>query len=150
MKEIQPMPQDPRSTTWKEQSGGETSISFSGMSTYKLSCSPVLFYSYYLSICLFLYFSICRYVNVTTILFTGLIPLILLIYFNGQLILKRKTFIQRQLTRRKSAVGLQKYKKQSDNIKIHTQQAIILHAIVIVFVLCHALRIILNVNTLFR
>ena len=60
--------------------------------------------------------------------------------------MKRKTFIQRQLTRRKSAVGLQKYKKQSDNIKIHTQQAIILHAIVIVFVLCHALRIILNIN----
>ena len=111
-------------------------ILFAGMTPFLLLI--------YLYICLYLY--ICRYVNVTTILFTGLIPLVLLIYFNGQLILKRKSFIQRQLTRRKSSVGLQKYKKQSDNIKIHTQQAIILHAIVIVLVLCHALRIILNIN----
>ena len=31
-----------------------------------------------------------------------------------------------------------------------TRQSVMLFAIVIIFVLCHALRIILNVNTLFR
>ena len=87
------------------------------------------------------------YVNVANFLVTGIIPLALLVYLNGQLILKRKTFIQRQIQRRRSSFHGTEYRRYSlANLKSHRQQTIILHTIVIVFLLCHALRIVLNIN----
>ena len=83
------------------------------------------------------------YVNVANFLVTGLIPLSLLAYLNGQLILKRKSFIERQIQRRKRSF----YKRYNIvTLRNHRQQTIILHTIVIVFLLGHALRIVLNID----
>ena len=87
------------------------------------------------------------YVNVANFLVTGLVPLALLVYLNGQLILKRNTFIQRQKKRKKSSFhGIEYQKQRLATFKNHRQQTIILHTIVILFLLCHALRIVLNIN----
>ena len=87
------------------------------------------------------------YVNVANSFITCFIPLTALTYLNGQLILKRKTFIQRQIERRQSSFHGSEYRRYSvASLKSHKQQTVILHAIVIVFLLCHSLRIILNIN----
>ena len=87
------------------------------------------------------------YVNVANFIVTCFVPLASLSYLNGQLILKRNTFIQRQIERRRSSFHGSEYRRYSiASLKIHRQQTIILHTIVIVFLLCHALRIVLNIN----
>ena len=87
------------------------------------------------------------YVNVANSFITCFIPLTALTYLNGQLILKRKTFIQRQIERRQSSFHGSEYRRYSAaSLKSHKQQTVILHAIVIVFILCHSLRIVLNIN----
>ena len=87
------------------------------------------------------------YVNVANFLVTCLIPLVSLIYLNGNLYQRRKNFLQQQIQRRQGPwpnVGLRR-QKIVVSVTHHTQQTIILHAVVIVFVVCHSLRIILNV-----
>ena len=87
------------------------------------------------------------YVNVANSFITCFIPLTALTYLNGQLILKRKTFIQRQIQRRHSSFHGSEYRRYSvASLKSHKQQTVILQAIVIVFILCHSLRIVLNIN----
>ena len=87
------------------------------------------------------------YVNVANFIVTCFIPLASLIYLNGQLIWKRKKFLQRQIERRKSSVYSSEFRRYSSSwTASHTQQTIILHTIVIVFMLCHALRIALNIE----
>ena len=87
------------------------------------------------------------YINVANFIVTCFIPLASLSYLNGQLILKRNTFIQRQIERRRSSFHGSEYRRYSiASMKNHRQQTIILHTIVIVFLLCHALRIVLSIN----
>ena len=67
------------------------------------------------------------YVNVANFLVTGLVPLALLVYLNGQLILKRNTFIQRQKKRKKSSFhGIEYQKQRLATFKNHRQQTIII------------------------
>lgn len=88
------------------------------------------------------------YVNVANFVVTCFIPLVCLIYLNGNMYRLRKKFLERQRKRRKSSVAFNDARKRQNIIsaKSNTQQAIILHSIVIVFVICHSLRIVLNIE----
>ena len=88
------------------------------------------------------------YVNVANFAVTCFIPFTCLIYLNGNIYRRRKNFLQRQMQTRKSAATGGKVcdKLSTISVSSHTQQTIILHAIVVVCLVCHSLRIVLNIE----
>ena len=89
------------------------------------------------------------YLNVTNLLVTAVIPLLSLIYLNLKIYLKFKCYLQRQPLAATAASNLavnnaqEKIRKREKDM---IQQTMILFAIVILFGLFHALRIILNIE----
>ena len=91
------------------------------------------------------YYYVLLYMNIVNIIVTGIIPLIMLAYLNFRIYKSMRTFMHRHHTLR----GQRKQTdKQTAEVKNQRTQTIILFVIVIIFVLCHFLRIILNVEEL--
>ena len=91
------------------------------------------------------------YQNITNLLVTGIIPFLSLIYLNLNIYLKFKRYLQRQPLTAKASVesnfavnNVRERVRKRDKDMIH--QTMILFAIVILFGLSHALRIILNIS----
>ena len=88
------------------------------------------------------------YLNIANIAITGIIPVFLLTYFNFFIGKGMKKFVQQRSTRRQKSL-LRKSEndiQEEQENKNQRTQTIILFAIVIIFILCHSLRIILNVE----
>ena len=88
------------------------------------------------------------YLNIANIAITGIIPVFLLAFFNFFIGKGMKKFVQQRSTRRHQSL-LRKSKndiQEEQEDKNQRTQTIILFAIVIIFILCHSLRIILNIE----
>ena len=87
------------------------------------------------------------YQNFANIIVTGIIPLLLLAYFNFFICKGMRKFVEERSTRRKES----QYKNNESDLQEEQEnrnqrnQTIILFVIVIIYVLCHSLRIILNI-----
>ena len=83
------------------------------------------------------------YSNVARLLVTGFIPLGLMTYFNFQIyqLLKRR----RRMNNRPNQAAQHAQQKHEE-----TKQAIVLFAIVVLFMICHAVRIVLNIHEVFN
>ena len=83
------------------------------------------------------------YINVSSLLVTGVIPGVLLGFFNYKIYnsLKRSNIQRASMISRGGPRGDQPNKNSSDY-----RRTIVLFAIVVIFVLCHSLRIILNIE----
>lgn len=86
------------------------------------------------------------YINVLNLSVTVVIPLLLLIYLNGSIVVLYKQFIERQPSR---------YSNNTENAAMNTNRAEtsneknktkILFLVVFMFILCHSVRVIMNVN----
>ena len=88
------------------------------------------------------------YVNVANFMVTCFIPFTCLISLNGNSYRRRKKFLQRQMQTRKSAATSSNVCKKLSTVSAtsYTQQTIILYAIVVVSLVCHSLRIVLNIE----
>lgn len=88
------------------------------------------------------------YLNIANIAITGIIPVFLLAYFNFFIGKGMKKFVQQRSTRRQQSL-LRKFEndiQEEQENKNQRTQTIVLFAIVIIFILCHSLRIILNIE----
>ena len=88
------------------------------------------------------------YLNIANIAITGIIPVFLLAFFNFFIGKGMKKFVQQRSTRRHQSL-LRKSEndiQEEQENKNQRTQTIILVAIVIIFILCHSLRIILNIE----
>lgn len=87
------------------------------------------------------------YQNFANIIVTGIIPLLLLAYFNFVICKGMRKFVEERSTRRKES----HYKNNETDLQQEQEnrnqrnQTIILFVIVVIYVLCHSLRIILNI-----
>jgi hypothetical protein len=85
------------------------------------------------------------YMNIANIVVTGIIPLVALTYFNYHIHQGMHRFVQRKSTRRRS-VDVNRTKQIEKENQNQRNQTIILFAIVCMFVACHILRVVLNVQ----
>ena len=91
------------------------------------------------------------YLNVTNLLITAAIPLIALAYLNFNICSQLKTYVKRQPSVRKSVAenfNSDAKKKIQRKEKDVIAQTIVLFTIVVLFVLFHTLRIVLNIEEL--
>ena len=82
------------------------------------------------------------YINISNLVVTAVIPLVLLTYFNYKIYTSLK---QRQV-RKAVMVSQQNSSTAKEKSKKEVRQTFVLFAIVALFVICHALRVILNVE----
>ena len=84
------------------------------------------------------------YINISNLAVTGLVPGVLLAFFNYKIyqLLKRNKIQRASMVSRCNSNGIQ---EQKDNSK-DTRRTFILFAIVVLFVVCHALRIVMNIE----
>ena len=82
------------------------------------------------------------YINISNLVVTAVIPLVLLTYFNYKIYTSLK---QRQV-RKAVMVSQQNSSTAKERSKKEVRQTFVLFAIVVLFVICHALRVILNVE----
>jgi len=80
------------------------------------------------------------YINISNLLLTAIMPVCLLLYMNCKIYSSLKGFMQRQPSQH-SNVG-QNRRNQTQDLK----KTFILFSIVILFVLCHTIRIVLNID----
>ena len=87
------------------------------------------------------------YQNFANIVVTGILPLLLLAYFNYFICKGMRQFATQRSTRRQESFSRKDENDLQEEQEIRNQrnQNIILLAIVIIFILCHSLRIILNI-----
>ena len=83
------------------------------------------------------------YINVSNLILTALIPLCVLIYLNAKTYSALSQFIQRQPSSQSSSEQRNKDQRQQTN---DVKKVFILFSIVGLFILCHSLRIILNID----
>ena len=91
------------------------------------------------------YLYVLIYVNIANIVVTGIIPLVSLTYFNYHIHKGMHHFVRRRATLRRPGDLVKTKQLQKEN-KNQRNQTIILFAIVCNFVVCHILRIVLNVE----
>ena len=82
------------------------------------------------------------YINISNLVVTAVIPLVLLTYFNYKIYTSLK---QRQM-RKAVMISQQNSNTAKERSKKEVRQTFVLFAIVALFVVCHALRVILNVE----
>ena len=92
-----------------------------------------------------LYVSI--YMNIANLVVTGILPVVVLIYFNFKVIKEMRTFAERRNTRRRSSLHVNEHLQAKEKRNKRTQ-TFILYAVVINFLICHILRIVLNIEDL--
>ena len=91
------------------------------------------------------YYYLLLYRNIANLLVTGVIPFITLAYLNFRIYNSMKTFIERRRTLRGEN---KESKKQTNEAKNQRTQTAILFSIVVIFVICHIPRIVLNIEEL--
>ena len=88
------------------------------------------------------------YMNIGNILITGIIPLLMLAYFNFYIYRGMKTFLKRRWSIRRRNVEHEQDAQHNDEIRNQLNQTIILFAIVLIFIVTNILRISLNISDL--
>ena len=90
------------------------------------------------------------YLNIANIIVTGVVPLLMLAYFNFFISRGMKKFVRKRSFRRQESFSKENKRDSQEEKEFRNQrnQTIILFSIVIIFLLCHSLRIILNVQDL--
>lgn len=84
------------------------------------------------------------YINISNWILTALIPLVVLIYLNYKIYLGFNQFIQRQPSSKSSEERSNSQRQELIDVK----KVFILFSIAALFILCHSLRIILNIDEL--
>ena len=84
------------------------------------------------------------YMNAANLVVTGIIPVVVLIYFNLKVIQEMRAFAKRRQTRRRSSIHINEHQQAKEKRNKRTQ-TFILYAVVVNFFMCHVLRIVLNV-----
>ena len=87
------------------------------------------------------------YMNVSNIFITALVPTAILVYLNVNVYLSLDEFLQRRHSRYHSNVSMNTYQRQQS---IDVKKTFILFSIVFLFIFCHSLRLILNLDELVR
>ena len=90
------------------------------------------------------------YLNIGNIVLTGIVPLLLLVYFNFFVVRGMRKFERKRSVRRQESFQTEKKKDSQEEKELKNQrnQTIILFSIVIIFLICHCLRIVLNAHDL--
>lgn len=87
------------------------------------------------------------YMNISNIFITAFVPITILVYLNVNVYLSMRKFLKRRPSSFRSFKSMKSYQsQQSADVK----KAFILFSIVFVFIFCHSLRLILNVDELLR
>ena len=82
------------------------------------------------------------YLNISNFLLTAVIPLAILTYLNYKIYRSLRAFLIRQPSMKSNVPKGKKYRQEMNDV----QKTYILFSIVIIFTLCHSIRIILNVE----
>ena len=82
------------------------------------------------------------YLNISNFILTAVIPLTILTYLNYKIYKSLKAFLMRQPSLNSNLSKGQKYRREMNDV----QKTYILFSIVIVFALCHTVRIMLNIE----
>ena len=90
------------------------------------------------------------YLNIGNIIITGIVPLLILAYFNFFVVRGMRKFERKRSFRRQESIQKEKKKDTHEEKELKNQrnQTIILFSIVIIFLVCHCLRIVLNAHDL--